>query len=140
MLADAQFCLRSLGETSVPADTAIRTSPLPSDVTPTNNDGKDNLFAELALTTNNTPSFIPITVEEVGLSQNDEDFCRTMCTRLGKRDRVSFPFYGDSILSRSVNGFKQVIKPQSFGAHVLHVSHHAKMASRLGGRHMYQFL
>lgn len=65
---DAQFCLRSIEEAAVSVDAEISTYTLHSNVTSNNRDHIDNLDAELAMTSNTSFSFVPITLEEIRLS------------------------------------------------------------------------
>lgn len=54
--------LRSLKETTVPADADIPTYPLHSDATPSSRDGTDDLDADQPSTADTTPLFLSITL------------------------------------------------------------------------------
>lgn len=70
MQADDLFRLCSLREPTVLVDADISTYPLYSNTTP-DSDGKEDFNTGLATTTDTTPSFVIISLEEVRLSQND---------------------------------------------------------------------
>lgn len=124
---DALSHIRSLKGITVPAEAEIPTYSLHCDVTLTSRDGTDDLDASPALTTHASPSFVPIISDEIRLSQNDNDFCSMMSSRLGERKRVLFAIIGDTILSRSFHGFRQIAMPQSLVPSVRNLRHCTKI-------------
>lgn len=83
-------CLRSSRPTSVPVDADIPTYSPPSNATSKNCHGKDDLGAELALTTDISQSIVFITLKEVRVSQEDAAFRSTLCAHLAKTKKVFF--------------------------------------------------
>lgn len=129
--ADALFYLRLLGKTIVQIYADISTYPLYSiGCSSQNRGGKNNISAEVVLTTDTSLSFVPITLKEVRLSQVDDEFSHTMRACLGKRQRTSFALVDDNFLFRSVDGFEEVEIPQSFVPRVRHLSCYSKKAGR----------
>lgn len=138
--ADAKSYLRSLRETTVSVDADISTYPLLSDATPNNRNRKYNLNLELEFTTDTSPSFVSLTLEEVRLSQSGDAFCLTMLACLGEEKRVPFALNKDNVLFRSFDGFEKMAIHQSQIPPVLHLKSRAKMAEKQGGRQVHQFL
>lgn len=107
--ADARFCHQSLEETTVPVDADIPTYPVHSDVIPTRCDGKEDLNASLALTTNTSPSFVLTTFDEIRLLQDTGDFCLTIRALLDEKKSILFVLSGKCILIPWTEGFEQVV-------------------------------
>lgn len=133
--AYALSCLYLLEKTITLVDADIPTYPLrfdQLDAVSNDLDGMDDLDDALAVTTNTTPSFVSVTLDELHLSQSGENFCRTIQASLGKGERVSLVLNENNVLFRSVDGFEQVAILQSIVPRVLHLSYHAKMTRHSG--------
>lgn len=101
---------------------------------------KNDLDANLALTADITPLFVPISSDVIHLLRNDEGFCRTICSGIEAGQRVPFALIGDNFLVCSVDEFEQLKVPKSLVTCVKHFIHYAKIAGYPGGRHLYQVL
>lgn len=93
--ANAIFYLRSFGEAFVLVDADIPTYQPPSNAIPYNRNGKRNLNAELALTTDTSPSFLPITLKEILLTQDDDKFYLAICARIREEETGPFALSDD---------------------------------------------
>lgn len=77
-------CLCSMKKAIVPIDANFSAYRLSRNFTPTCRRGTDDLDGKPTLNTYTSPSFFSITSDKIRLSQNDNDFCCTICGRLGK--------------------------------------------------------
>lgn len=102
--------------------------------------GKADLNAKLVLTSDTFPSFVPCILKEICLSQDYNEFCCTMCARLGEVEKNFFAFHIDDDMFCSVDGFEQREVHQVSVPLVLHLRHYAKKAENLGGRRSYKIL
>lgn len=102
--------------------------------------GIDRLNAELVVTTGTPSSLKLITLEEIPLLQNHDEFCCRIQARFGEGVWIPFELTKDNVLFWPVDRFALVIVLHSFVSGVVNLIHHAKMAVHPGGRRFYQFL
>lgn len=84
-----------------------------------------------------SPLLVPISSNEIGLSQNEDYSCHRIRACVGDGKRVLSALSGDSIFCCYVDEFEQMVVPLPFVPSVPHLSHRAKMTRHPGGRRLY---
>lgn len=83
---------------------------------------------------------IPISIDELVISQHTDPFCIDVHYRLNGWDILPFTLDSSGVVTRIVDRYPQMVIPETLKSRSMHITHHSELSGHPGGRKMYYIL